>query len=145
MDIGQRIKFVRKLRKISQVELAGMIGLPADENGRIRISQYENGKRTPKKDMLEKISKALGVNSLYLSNKDTTYLYEVLSMLFDYDEEFPLNITKSDDHYLIDLSNNMFNDVFDEWIKKKDDLNNNKISKEDYIEWKINYTGENDQ
>ena len=48
MDIGQRIRFVRLFRGMKQEELAEKIGLGGGENGRTRISQYENGKRTPK-------------------------------------------------------------------------------------------------
>ena len=56
MDIGERIRFVRQFRGLTQTKLAEKSGLSADENGRIRISQYENGTRVPRKDMLEKIS-----------------------------------------------------------------------------------------
>ena len=66
MNIGKRIKYVRMLRGMRQEELAGKVGLGYNENGRTRISQYENGKRTPKEDMLEKISEALNVESYYL-------------------------------------------------------------------------------
>ena len=48
MNIGKRIKYVRMLRGMRQEELAGKVGLGYNENGRTRISQYENGKRTPK-------------------------------------------------------------------------------------------------
>ena len=43
MDIGQRIRFVRLFRGMKQEELAEKIGLGGGENGRTRISQYENG------------------------------------------------------------------------------------------------------
>lgn len=52
----KRIRFVRQFRGLTQTELAEKSGLSADENERIRISQYENGTRVPRKDMLEKIS-----------------------------------------------------------------------------------------
>ncbi len=52
----KRIRFVRQFRGLTQTELAEKFGLSADENERIRISQYENGTRVPRKDMLEKIS-----------------------------------------------------------------------------------------
>ena len=48
---------------MKQEELAEKIGLGGGENGRTRISQYENGKRTPKEDLLEKISDALQIDS----------------------------------------------------------------------------------
>lgn len=57
MNIGERIKYVRMLRGMRQEELAGKIGLGYNANGRTRISQYENGKRTPKKICLRKFVK----------------------------------------------------------------------------------------
>ncbi|WP_333527274.1 helix-turn-helix transcriptional regulator, partial [Holdemanella porci] len=45
----KRIRFVRQFRGLTQTELAEKSGLSADENGRIRISQYENGTRVPRK------------------------------------------------------------------------------------------------
>lgn len=141
MNIGERIKLVRKLRGMKQEELAGKIGLTADENGRTRISQYENGKRTPKEDMLEKISEALQVKSLYLSNKEHTSTLDFVFTLFEYDNDIPITVKKENDRYLLDLDNCIFDDFFEKWIQMKTDLNDGKISKEVYMEWKINYTG----
>ena len=143
MDIGQRIRYVRNLRGLSQIELAGKVGLGADEKGRIRITQYENGTRTPKEDMLEKISKALNVNSLYLSTAPKTDALEFLFTLFDFDIDMSIIIEKENDRFKLDFDNWMFNDVFEEWMNKKAELKSGKISKEEYIEWKINYTGSN--
>lgn len=85
MDIGERIKFVRQFRGLTQTKLAEKSGLSADENGRIRILQYENGTRVPRKDMLEKISKALHINSMYLNMDDHTEALDFVFTLLDWD------------------------------------------------------------
>ena len=54
--VAKNIIDLRKKNKLTQTELAEKSGLSADEIGRIRISQYENGTRVPRKDMLENIS-----------------------------------------------------------------------------------------
>ena len=69
------------LRFNNKPKLAEKSGLSADENGRIRISQYENGTRVPRKDMLGKISKALHINSMYLNMDDHT---EALDFVFTF-------------------------------------------------------------
>ena len=52
------------------------------------------------------------------------------------------NITKENERYLIDLDYNiLLDDLMEEWMQKKADLRSGKISKEEYIDWKINYTG----
>ena len=140
MNIGKRIKYVRMLRGMRQEELAGKVGLGYNENGRTRISQYENGKRTPKEDMLEKISEALNVESYY--TKEHTAILDFIFMLFDFDQDDLFNITKENERYLIDLDYNiLLDDLMEEWMQKKADLRSGKISKEEYIDWKINYTG----
>ena len=53
LTMGDRIRFVRQFRGLTQTELAEKVGLPPGENGRIRISQYENGTHVPKEEMLE--------------------------------------------------------------------------------------------
>ncbi len=119
MNIGKRIKYVRMLRGMRQEELAGKVGLGYNENGRTRISQYENGKRTPKEDMLEKISEALNVESYYLSTKEHTAILDFIFMLFDFDQDDLFNITKENERYLIDLDYNiLLDDLMEEWMQK---------------------------
>ena len=48
MTIGEKIKRIRKFRKMTQKELAVQIGL--GENGGHSMVQYESGFRVPKKD-----------------------------------------------------------------------------------------------
>ncbi len=55
MAIGDRIKFFRKLRGLTQKELGVMAGLN-DKTADIRISQYESGLRTPKEDLLNRLA-----------------------------------------------------------------------------------------
>jgi len=56
MTTGERIKTVRKLKGLTQKELAFMVGLPD-----VRIRQYETNIRTPKIDLLQKFAEALEV------------------------------------------------------------------------------------
>ena len=63
MTIGKKIKFVRKLRKMSQQELGVAVGL--EEKGAAnRIAQYECDYRVPQKDMLIDMAKAMDINPL---------------------------------------------------------------------------------
>lgn len=56
MDIGQRIKQIRKQFKISQIELGRRMGV-----SQAMIAQYENGTRIPKLETIKKIATALNV------------------------------------------------------------------------------------
>ena len=140
LTMGDRIRFVRQFRGLTQTELAEKVGLPPGENGRIRISQYENGTHVPKEEMLEKISSVLGVTSLYLSSKPHTNMLDFAFHLLEYDRDFPIMIEKhGKDDYSLHFSNELMFDFLDDWIQKKADLEEGRISKEDYIEWTINF------
>ena len=61
MSTGKNIKKVRKWRGITQEELGKALGIGEGSAG-TRIAQYETGKRTPKGEILGKISRVLFVN-----------------------------------------------------------------------------------
>lgn len=139
LTMGQRIRFVIQFRGLTQTELAEKIGLPPGENGRIRISQYENGTHVPKEEMLEKISEVLGVTSLYLSTKEHTNMLDFVYHLLEYDRDFPVTIEKRESgSYSMSFHNEMMFEFLDRWIQKKADLQSGKITKDEYIEWTIN-------
>ena len=63
MTIGEKIKYIRIFRGMTQQQLGVAIGLSA-KGADNRMAQYETNYRVPKKDMLEDIAEALDVNSL---------------------------------------------------------------------------------
>ena len=74
MSIGERIRYIRNLRGMTQKELGKAIGFD-DRTADIRIAQYESGTRTPKANYVEAIAKALNVKTYALNVPETdTYL-----------------------------------------------------------------------
>ena len=71
LDIGQKLKQLRKKSKLTQKELATILGVST-----ITIQNYENNRRTPNSEMLVKISKALNIpfskfiNEIYIEDKE---------------------------------------------------------------------------
>lgn len=62
--------------------------------------------------------------------------------LFDWDEGgLPIEIIEHDSKLLLDLNNPIFSDFLLQLVNKKADLKAQKISNDDYIEWKIKYKG----
>jgi transcriptional regulator with XRE-family HTH domain len=142
--IGERIKRIRNLRKLTQKELGLAIGF--DENtADVRVAQYESGTRTPKEDMLQKIAEVLDVNyrSIY---EPTLYAAEdVMYTLFELDEHYGIQIHDDplDDDPTENLSvcfgSRLINDFLYEWRQRKKDLADGVISKAEYMEWKLNW------
>ncbi|MEY8413356.1 helix-turn-helix transcriptional regulator [Lachnospiraceae bacterium 62-26] len=60
MTYGDRLKFIRTFRQMTQKELGNACNF--GKNGHLFIAQYENGTRTPKPDRNRCIAEALGVN-----------------------------------------------------------------------------------
>lgn len=65
MDIGSRIKEVRKRQNVSQMQLAELL-----HSTQALIAAYENNKRVPKIEMLSRIAAALNVPLLSLLPPD---------------------------------------------------------------------------
>lgn len=126
MTIGERLKYVRKYREISQKSLGEAIGLPAASAG-IRISQYESNTRYPKKDTCVKLANVLRCDYKIFYNKISSFENFVLTLILTEELEGDSITTEKIISFLDDLQN------------MKALLQNKKISKKEYFEWKINY------
>ena len=54
MAIGERIRFFRNLRGMTQKYLGQVVGFP-EKTADIRMAQYESGSRTPKAELTESL------------------------------------------------------------------------------------------
>lgn len=70
--LSQRIRELRKLRLMSQVELADKLGVTKQS-----ISNWENDNIQPSIDMLVKIADYFGVSTDYLLGKDSSEVLDV--------------------------------------------------------------------
>ena len=59
--IGERIRFIRNLRGLTQKWLGMAVGFP-EKTADIRMAQYESGTRTPKADLTNKLAEVLEVS-----------------------------------------------------------------------------------
>ena len=147
MAIGERIKRIRNLRKLTQKELGLAIGF--DENtADVRVAQYESNTRTPKEEMLKKIAEILDVNyrSIY---EPTLYAAEdVMYTLFELDEHYAVHLHEIDDdtdpaytskHMAVNFTSLLLDNFLAEWQERKKDLADGIISKAEYMEWKLNW------
>ncbi len=60
MAIGERIRFIRNLRGMTQKYLGMSIGF-TEKTADVRMAQYESGARTPKENMTSDLANVLGV------------------------------------------------------------------------------------
>lgn len=69
MAIGERIRFFRNLRGMTQKWLGQAVGFP-QKTADIRMAQYESGSRTPKEDLVKALAGVLEVSPLALRIPD---------------------------------------------------------------------------
>lgn len=97
--IGDRIRRIRTEKGMSQAELGTLIGLNAD-----RIQKYENGARQPRADVIEQLAGALDVNTLALTDPNTTSCIGAMYAFFEFEESFGATITEGFGGHSIALS-----------------------------------------
>ena len=144
MAIGQRIKYFRNLKGMTQKELGLAVGF-TDKTSDVRIAQYESEARVPKEDMLKSIAEVLDVSpeAINIPNIDT---YNGLMMtLFALEDMYGLKI-KNIDGELCLTPEKVFNDhypvLFEKflaWQQMSEKCLNDEITKEEYDNWRYNY------
>ena len=77
MAIGERIRFIRNLRGLTQKYLGMMAGFP-EKTADIRMAQYEAGTHTPKEDLTKTLANALEVSPLALDVPDIDSYYGLI-------------------------------------------------------------------
>ena len=144
MAIGERIRFFRNLRGMTQKYLGQVVGFP-EKTADIRMAQYESGSRTPKAELTENLAGALGVSPLALSVPDIDSYLGLIHTLFALEDIYGLKIDKLDDEVCIRLDKNRGTSYislferFTAWQKEAEKYRNGEISKEEYDRWRYTY------
>ncbi len=144
MAIGERIRFFRNLRGMTQKYLGTLVGFP-EKTADIRMAQYESGTRTPKADLTNELAGALGVSPAALNVPDIESYNGVMHTLFTLEDLYGLQIDTLSDEVCIRLNKyngtayiTMF-EMFSAWQKVAEKYRKGEISKEEYDQWRYNY------
>lgn len=92
MTTGEKIKYFRNMRRISQETLGQLSGINS-----ATIKKYEYGIRNPKPDQLLKIANALGISINLFMDFDIETVSDVLSLLFKMDDQIDMNFEAEKD------------------------------------------------
>ena len=80
-EVGEKIRYYRKQRGMSQEELASALGI-----SHVHVSRYESGTRKPKLEQLRSIASALGVGVNELTDVVGETSGGIVSLLLKLDE-----------------------------------------------------------
>lgn len=143
MATGQRIRFFRNLRGMTQKYLGMMVGF-SERTADIRMAQYESGKRTPKSNLINELSRALAVSPDALAVPDIDSGIGLMHTLFAIEDMYGLTIHKIDDRLCLawkpgDSSSLSLMQRFFDWQKEAERLRSGEITKEEYDQWRYTY------
>ncbi len=144
MAIGERIRFIRNLKGMTQKYLGIQVGFP-EKTADIRMAQYESGSRTPKADLINKVAEVFDISTAALTVPDIESYNGVMHTLFTMEDLYGLRIDNLDGELCIRLDKGMGTnyltmfDMFSAWNKQAEKLKNGEITKEEYDHWRYNY------
>ncbi|MFL8578198.1 helix-turn-helix domain-containing protein [Clostridioides difficile] len=143
MAIGQRIKFFRTKKKLTQKQLGeklGFIGKTSD----VRMAQYESEARVPKIDLVKEMANLFGVSTHALNVPNIDTYIGLMHTLFALEDMYGLKIGEIDGELCLhlDKSSKEYTFMFDmlhAWQLQAARLESEEISKEEYDAWRYKY------
>ena len=144
MAIGERIRFFRNLRGMTQKYLGTVVGFP-EKTADIRMAQYESDSRTPKADLTESLAGVLGVSPLALSVPDIDSYLGLMHTLFTLEDRYGLTIEKGENGVSMRVDPHKGKDaaelseMLNAWAKQAEKYHNGDISRDEYDKWRYNY------
>lgn len=144
MAIGERIRFFRNLKGMTQKFLGVQVGFP-EKTADIRMAQYESGSRTPKAELTESLASALGVSPLALSVPDIDSYLGLMHTLFTLEDRYGLTVETGENGVSLRVDPRKGKDaaelseILTAWAQQAEKLRNGKINREDYDKWRYNY------
>ena len=144
MAIGERIRYIRNLRGMTQKWLGMAVGFD-EKTADVRMAQYESGTRTPKENYVTDIAAALDVSPRALAIPDIESFTSLAHTLFALEDLYGLRIGEIDGELCLRLDKfkgitylSMF-DLFTAWQQQSEKLARDEITEEEYDQWRYNY------
>ncbi len=144
MAIGERIRFFRNLRGMTQKYLGTIVGFP-EKTADIRMAQYESGSRTPKANLTNKLAEVFEISPQALSVPDIDSYIGLMHTLFTLEDRYGLTIEKTENGVSIYADPKKGTDaaelseMLNAWAEQSEKYHNGDISREDYEKWRYNY------
>ena len=144
MAIGERIRFFRNLRGMTQKYLGQVVGFP-EKTADIRMAQYESGSRTPKAELTESLAGALGVSPLALSVPDIDSYLGLMHTLFTLEDRYGLTVETGETGVSLRVDPRKGTDAAElsemlaAWAEQSEKYHNGDINRDEYDKWRYNY------
>ena len=134
MISGNKLKELRLLRGLTQKELA-----MKSELTDAAIRNYELGNRSPSREQMEKIAKALECDISALVEHDPISIFEIFQIIFDYEEIVKLRPLIEEGTQALMSQDMNFNNFLVEWDEMRKKHYNEEITDDEFRDWKLSY------
>ena len=144
MAIGERIRFFRNLRGMTQKYLGIAAGFP-ERTADIRMAQYESGTRTPKADLTKTLSYIFDVSPQALDVPDIDSGIGTMHTLFALEDIYGIRVERIGDeiHLCFDknrpTTDRSIYKMLSAWADEAEKYRNGEISKEEYDKWRYKF------
>ena len=145
MATGERIRFFRTLRGMTQKYLGMLLGFPPS-SADVRMAQYESDDRTPKADLTVQMAEALDVSPRAIAVPDIDSMDGLMQTLFALEDRRLIRVLDADG--LICLRAEIFKGGgqaadFEQrlraWQEQAAKFRAGEITKEEYDRWRYRY------
>ncbi len=144
MAIGERIRFFRILRGMTQKYLGMTVGFP-EKSADVRLAQYENGSRSPTADLTAALAAGLDVSPQALSVPYIDSYTGLMHTHFTLEDLYGLKVRELDGEVCltVDVHQNKdaahLHEMLCSWREQAAKLEAGEISKADYDKWRYHY------
>lgn len=144
MAIGNRIRFLRNRRNMTQKYLGQQVGFD-EKTADVRMAQYESGTRTPKANLTKALADALDVSPHALDVPDIDSNVGLMHTFFTLEDERGLYVTEADGEVCLKLDESdpkayrEMNRMLSAWLEQKQKLAKGEIFQEEYDQWRYRY------
>lgn len=144
MAFGERLRFFRTKRGLTQKMMGLMVGYP-EKSADIRVAQYENGSRYPKNEVIDDLAGALEVHPKALALPDIDSYIGLLHTLFALEDLYGIRVStvEGEPFLFVDKTGNKdaaeLHSMLLAWSEQVTKLESGEISREDYDRWRYCY------
>lgn len=143
MAIGERIRFFRNLKGMTQKYLGILVGFP-EKTADIRMAQYESGTRTPKEELTSTLAEVLEVSPLALSVPDIDSEQGLMHTLFALEDLYGFKVEPTENGVALKLENGKMASgsvlqMMIAWAEQAEKYRSGEITKDQYDEWRYNF------
>ncbi len=144
MAIGQRIKFFRNRKGMTQKQLGEMLGF-LGKTSDVRMAQYESEARIPKQELVKEMAGIFDVSTHALSVPDIDTYIGLMHTFFALEDMYGLKIDEMDDEVVLRLNKSDYstyssmNKMLRAWLTEAKKLENGENTKEEYDNWRYKY------